>query len=213
MAPISGLIFVAPDCLPWLPMKLSVSPQDFGLLRGSQKMFSMDCVWYVFSIGLYWNIYFMYFVYMCYFLWKVFTVHRSQPPSQSRSICKQMWRFVYILVVNLGILVLHICTSLGIPNQARLCMVQTNIPKFPIDFNGKPKIFKKKKMWAWMSEWVWLVFIFGYFLHVLVLQHLGISGFNFYFWSFSFVLGQNNLENVQPLVHMFIFFPSFSNLT
>ena len=31
--------------------------------------------------------------------------------------------------------------ELGVPIQARICMVQFNIPFFPIDFNGKPQIF------------------------------------------------------------------------
>ena len=49
-----------PSGLPWLPRKLSKTPQDFGPLRGSEKCFYGHFMFCIFSIGTALDIYFVY---------------------------------------------------------------------------------------------------------------------------------------------------------
>ena len=58
-----------PSGLPWLPRKLSKTPQDFGPLRGSEKCFYGHFMFCIFSIGTALDIYFVYIWETCaYFM-------------------------------------------------------------------------------------------------------------------------------------------------
>ena len=62
-----------PSGLPWLPRKLSKTPQDFGPLRGSEKCFYGHFMFCIFSIGTALDIYFVYIWETCAYFMKVGT--------------------------------------------------------------------------------------------------------------------------------------------